>query len=133
MARSRPQPRNQIKPLGMTRINLGFMCESAEFNGAVCQTQCKRCKPKRKPRFDLAAQVKKLGADSLLPPARKPRALRITKPWFEDYCIRVGDDGKPGIYLREFNVRLATFNANTQALQTRLSKLFDTCRKTGKE
>jgi phage FluMu protein Com len=32
------------------------------------QVLCPKCKTK--PRFDLAAQVKKLGADSLLPPRR---------------------------------------------------------------
>lgn len=48
-----------------------------------------------------------------------------TLEWFKDYCIRDGGDGKPGIYLREYNVRLATFNANTAALQTRLKLLFD--------
>lgn len=53
------------------------------------------------------------------------KAIRITNDWFEDYCVREGGDGKVGIYLREFNVRLATFNANTAALQLRLKKLFD--------
>jgi len=80
------------------------MCESAEFNGPHCLKQCKRCAP-----------------------AKKPRALRITKEWFEDYEIREGKDGKVGIYLRKFNCRLATFNANTNALQLRLKKFFDHC------
>jgi hypothetical protein len=53
------------------------------------------------------------------------RAMRITNAWFEDYCIRAGGDGKIGIYLRDYNVRLATFNANTNALQMRLAKLFE--------
>lgn len=62
---------------------------------------------------------------------KRPRAphssksVRITSAWFEDYCIRAGGDGKIGIYLRDYNVRLATFNANTNALQVRLAKLFD--------
>lgn len=45
--------------------------------------------------------------------------------WFEDYEVRVGGDGKMGIYLRAYNVRLATFNCNTVALQTRLRLMFD--------
>lgn len=94
MARSRPQPRNQIKPLGMTRINLAY-------------------------------QVKKLGADSLLPPELPLRRKRTARPDFGPYCIRKGKDGKTGIYLRSFNVRLATFNANTKGLQIALEILFD--------
>lgn len=45
--------------------------------------------------------------------------------WWTDYEVRTGGDGKVGIYLREYNVRLATFNANTRAIQTRLKLLFD--------
>lgn len=45
--------------------------------------------------------------------------------WFEDYEVRAGGDGKLGIYLREYNVRLATFNANTTELSTRLKLLFN--------
>lgn len=45
--------------------------------------------------------------------------------WWTDYEVRTGGDGKVGIYLREFNCRLATFNCNTTALQTRLAMLFD--------
>lgn len=45
-------------------------------------------------------------------------------PWAE-YEIRDGKDGKTGIYTRDYNCRLATFNANTYALQQALKKLFD--------
>lgn len=45
--------------------------------------------------------------------------------WFENYEVRVGDDGKPGIYTRGYNVRLATFNRNTAAIQTRLKLMFN--------
>lgn len=71
------------------------------------------------PRFNLAAQVKKLGADSLLPRSRKKQ-----DPW-ESYEIRTGGDGKVGIYTRDYNCRLATFNANTFALQHQLELLFN--------
>lgn len=41
-----------------------------------------------------------------------------------DYEVRTGSDGKPGIYLRDFNLRLATFNANTAHIQIILAELF---------
>lgn len=41
------------------------------------------------------------------------------------YEIRTGKDGKPGIYTRDYNCRMATFNANTYALQQSLKELFD--------
>lgn len=44
---------------------------------------------------------------------------------FSAYHIKRGRDGKVGIYLRAYNVRLATFNAGTRALQEQLRKLFD--------
>lgn len=40
-----------------------------------------------------------------------------------DLEIRTGGDGKQGIYLRAYNVRLATFNANTRSLQKLLADL----------
>lgn len=43
----------------------------------------------------------------------------------ETYTVRRGTDGKMGIYLRAYNVRCATFNANTETLQRTLGKLFD--------
>lgn len=75
-----------------------FMCESAVFNGPMCQSQCERCRPK---------------------------IVEPTLEWFKPYEVRVGKDGKVGIYTRDFNVRLATFNVNTTALQTRLKLLFE--------
>lgn len=51
-------------------------------------------------------------------------ADRKKSPWAE-YEIRDGKDGKPGIYTRDYNCRLAIFNANTYALQQALKKLFD--------
>jgi hypothetical protein len=48
-----------------------------------------------------------------------------TLEWFKGYEIREGGDGHMGIYLTEYNVRLAKFNANTHALQTRLRLLFE--------
>lgn len=51
-------------------------------------------------------------------------AKRESVGW-EDYEIRTGKDGKPGIYLRDYNVRLATFNCNTHALQVKLDLLFN--------
>lgn len=53
------------------------------------------------------------------------RRLKPRKDWAADYEIRVGKDGKPGIYLRDYGVRLAIFNANTYYLQRRLSRIFD--------
>lgn len=41
-----------------------------------------------------------------------------------DYEIRTGADGKIGIYLRAYNVRMATFNSNSRTLQALLSQLF---------
>lgn len=41
------------------------------------------------------------------------------------YQVRRGTDGKVGIYLRDYNVRCATFNDNTHQLQSLLRKLFD--------
>ena len=49
--------------------------------------------------------------------------------WFEGYEVREGRDGRMGVYLTSFDVRLATFNANTHALQTRLKLLFDRANK----
>lgn len=77
----------------------GFMCESEVFNGPVCKVQCKRCKPK----------------------PRKPHPNEV----FADYEIRTGKDGKVGIYLRAYNMRLATFNANTHHAQTAFRALFE--------
>jgi hypothetical protein len=42
-----------------------------------------------------------------------------------DYEVRSGRDGKMGIYLRAYNVRLATFAANSSALQTALMVVLD--------
>lgn len=53
------------------------------------------------------------------------RRLHVDPEWFDEYEVRTGKDGKSGIYLREFNVRLATFNCNTGAIQSRLKLLFD--------
>jgi len=45
---------------------------------------------------------------------------------FADYCVRPGfNDESVGIFLRDYNVRVATFSANTFALQTKLAALFD--------
>lgn len=41
------------------------------------------------------------------------------------YDVRRGGDGKMGIYLRGYNVRLAIFNANSASLQTALLIVFD--------
>lgn len=56
---------------------------------------------------------------------KRPSLSEPTLQWFEDYEVREGKDGKPGIYTRDYNCRLATFNANTHALQTRLKLLFE--------
>lgn len=48
-----------------------------------------------------------------------------TLEWFKPFRVDIGKDGKYGIYARDFNCRLATFNANTHALQSRLRLLFD--------
>ena len=42
-----------------------------------------------------------------------------------DYEVRDGRDGKVGIYSRKYNVRLATFAANSHALRTLLKETFD--------
>ena len=54
-------------------------------------------------------------------------------PWqfvLGDYCVRFSGnkprkDGKWGIYLRAYNVRLATFSDNSDHLQKALTKMFD--------
>lgn len=51
------------------------------------------------------------------------------KAGWDGYEIRDGGDGKPGIYTRDYNCRLATFNANTYALQQALTRLFDDAHK----
>lgn len=43
---------------------------------------------------------------------------------FSKYEIRTGSDGKRGIYLKAYNVRMATFNANTAQLQEALEDIF---------
>lgn len=51
------------------------------------------------------------------------------RPWqyhVADYCVREGGDGKWGIYLREYNCRLATFSANSAALRDALTMMFNT-------
>jgi len=47
--------------------------------------------------------------------------------WFEDYEVRTGNDGKVGIYARETDERLATFNKgpDAAALATRLKLMFN--------
>lgn len=42
----------------------------------------------------------------------------------EKYEVRRGDDGKMGIYLRAYNVRLAVFNVNSAKLQKTLTSFF---------
>jgi hypothetical protein len=76
-----------------------FACESEEFNGPKCKRQCRSCKPKK-------------------------QATHPSVQW-EDYRVDIGSDGKYGIYTRNYNCRLATFNVGTLALQTRLRLLFD--------
>ena len=54
-------------------------------------------------------------------------------PWqfvLGDYCVRFSGnrprkDGKWGIYLRAYNVRLATFSDNSDHLREALAKMFD--------
>jgi hypothetical protein len=41
------------------------------------------------------------------------------------YEVRQGRDGKTGIYLRNYNVRLAIFNTNSNHLQNALAILFN--------
>jgi len=48
------------------------------------------------------------------------------------YTVRKGSDGNYGIYLRTYNVRLATFSANTAELQRTLQKIFDNAAKKDK-
>jgi hypothetical protein len=45
------------------------------------------------PRFDLAAQVASLGADSMLPPERSPNVARIGNP---DLCMKAAASIKAG-------------------------------------
>ena len=54
-------------------------------------------------------------------------------PWqfvLGDYCVRFSknksrEDGEWGIYLRKYNVRLATFVDNSDHLREALAKMFD--------
>jgi len=47
--------------------------------------------------------------------------------WFEDYEVRTGNDDRVGIYARETDTRLATFNKGVEAraLATRLKLMFN--------
>jgi hypothetical protein len=47
------------------------------------------------------------------------------KPDVSDYEVREGRDGKMGIYLRRYNIRIATFAADSAPLDELLGKLFD--------
>lgn len=86
----------------MGRSNpITFVCQSEVFNGSQCAKQCKSCAPGKK---------------------------RRASP-FDSYEVREGRDGKVGIYTRDYNCRLATFNANTFHLQTALKALFDRAHK----
>jgi hypothetical protein len=49
----------------------------------------------------------------------------MDKPDWASYEVRNGADGKVGIYTRDYNCRLATFSANTHALQVSLKEFFD--------
>jgi hypothetical protein len=51
--------------------------------------------------------------------------MKRDKPDWASYEVRNGTDGKVGIYTRDYNVRVATFNDNTDDLQARLKELFD--------
>lgn len=62
-------------------------------------------------------------AGSMMGPGEYAKQLTID-PLLGDYCVRAFKDGH-GIYLRSYNVRLATFAPNSAALRERLSKLFD--------
>jgi hypothetical protein len=56
------------------------------------------------------------------------REPHVTRPTDElaSYEVRSTKQGRSrGIYLRNYNVKLATFASNSQALQTALTKLFD--------
>lgn len=62
-------------------------------------------------------------AGSMMGPGEYAKTLTID-PLLGDYCVRPCKDGH-GIYLRSYNVRLATFAPNSAALRERLTKLFD--------
>lgn len=52
----------------------------------------------------------------------------IERPWqfqLADYCVRTGSDGAWGIYLRDFNVRVAKFSDNSQCVRDALARVFD--------
>ena len=51
--------------------------------------------------------------------------MRKPKYDFSKYEIRTGRDGKRGIYLKAYNVRIATFNANTAKFQDALNEIFE--------
>lgn len=61
--------------------------------------------------------------------AKKPIPSEPTLEWFKDFEVRIGGDGKAGIYLRSYNVRVAVFNSNSSAIQTRLKLLFERANK----
>ncbi len=44
---------------------------------------------------------------------------------FGHYEVRDGSNGEPGIFLRKYNARMATFSPGTVQLQKALKKLFD--------
>jgi hypothetical protein len=56
---------------------------------------------------------------------RRARVAAATAESLGSYTIRAGTDGKIGIYLRDYNVRLATFNSNTDHCQRALQRVFD--------
>jgi len=41
------------------------------------------------------------------------------------YCVRRGKNGKAGIFLRAYNVRLATFETGSEQLQELLENMLD--------
>lgn len=57
--------------------------------------------------------------------AHRPRRVRTAAESLGDYTVRTGTDGKTGIYLRAYNVRIATFNAGTEGCQRALQRVFD--------
>jgi hypothetical protein len=74
----------------------------------------------------LQIKITLTGLDALVAYGESPAPRKPLKEYeFADYEVRDGRDGRVGIYLREFNVRLAMFAANTHSLQVALGKLFN--------
>lgn len=60
-------------------------------------------------------------------------ATRTLAERLSDYCVRQGTDEQWGIYLREYNVRVATFSRNSHPIREVLTRAFNAAAKTAEK